>query len=193
MSLTAIECPGDVCHSHHGGHEVGRDQLQHNLQEHGHDWCERLAERIYEISVDTFSQTVVPMLQQQGWQRRHLNWEFKLADEPMEVERTLADGTINAVESFFRSSEVQRLFIQELVGGTYAEADHNPLRAQAVRQVIEQEVLAFLQERHEELLDRVGEALIGEANGNFELARQQAEAGIEDVRHLLVNHSESLR
>ena len=94
MSLTAVECPGDVCHSHHGGHEVERVELRQNLKGHGHDWCERLAERIYEISVDTFSQMVLPMLQQQGWQRRHLEWEFKLSEEPMEVERTLADGTV---------------------------------------------------------------------------------------------------
>ena len=136
---------------------------------------------------------VLPMLQQQGWQRRHLEWEFKLSEEPMEVERTLADGTINAVESFFRSSEVQRLFVQELVGGTYAEADHNNLRSKAVRQVIEQELLAFLSEHNEELLDRVGEALLGEAHGNFDLARQQAKEGLEDVHHLLVNHSEAIR
>ena len=193
MSLKAVECPGDVCHSHHGGHEVERVELRQNLEGHGHDWCERLAERIYEISVDTFSQMVLPMLQQQGWQRRHLEWEFKLSEEPMEVERTLADGTINAVESFFRSSEVQRLFVQELVGGTFAEADHNNLRSKAVRQVIEQELLAFLTEHNEELLDRVGEALMGEAQGNFDVARQQAREGLDDVHHLLVNHSEAIR
>ena len=55
MSLKAVECPGDVCHSHHGGHEVERTELQQNLEGHGHDWCERLAERIYEMSVDTFT------------------------------------------------------------------------------------------------------------------------------------------
>jgi hypothetical protein len=192
MPLTAVECPGDVCHSHHGGHQVERQQLQESLREHGPEWCERLAERIYEISVDTFSQTVVPMLQQQGWQRRHLNWEFKLGEEPMEIERTVADGTINAVESFLRSSEVQRLFVKELVDGTFAEADHNHLRSQAVRQVIEQELLAFLQERHEELLDRVGEALLNEAGGDFAEARKQASAGLDDVQHLLVNHSEAI-
>ena len=32
-----------------------------------------------------------------------------------------------------------------------------------MRQVIEQELLAFLSEHNEELLDRVGEALLGEA------------------------------
>ena len=53
MALTAVECPGGVCHSHHGGHAVEREQLRANLQAHGQDWCERLAERVYEISVDS--------------------------------------------------------------------------------------------------------------------------------------------
>jgi hypothetical protein len=44
-------------------------------------WCERLAERIYEMSVDTYSQTVMPSLHSSGWQRKHLDWEFKLANK----------------------------------------------------------------------------------------------------------------
>ena len=129
MALTAVECPGGVCHSHHGGHAVQREQLRDNLAAHGPDWCERLAERVYEISVDSFSQTVMPHLHQDGWQRRHLDWEFKLQSDPAEAERTLVDGAINAVESFLRSSEVQRLFVQELVHGTLAEAEANGLRS----------------------------------------------------------------
>ena len=62
-----------------------------------------------------------------------------------------------------------------------------------MRQVIEQELLAFLTEHNEELLDRVGEALMGEAQGNFDVARQQAREGLDDVHHLLVNHSEAIR
>ena len=80
MSLTAIECPDGVCHSHHGGHAVPRTAMQKNLQSHGKEWCERLAERIYEMSVDTYSQTVMPSLHSSGWQRKHLDWEFKLAN-----------------------------------------------------------------------------------------------------------------
>ena len=90
---------------------------------------ERLAERIYEMSVDTFSQTVMPSLHAAGWQRRHLDWEFKLADQESEPDRTLVDGIINATESFLRSSEVHRLFIQELVQGTFC----TPGQAMAVR------------------------------------------------------------
>ena len=111
----------------------------------------------------------------------------------MEVERTVADGTINDVESFLRSNEIQRLFVKELVGGTFAEADQNKMRSKAVRQVIEEELLAFLQERHDELINRVGEALLPEAGGDLEQARIQAREGLEDVHHLLVNHSEANR
>ena len=59
MSISAIECPDGVCHSHHGGHAVPRTAMQKNLQGHGREWCERLAERIYEMSVDTYAQTVI--------------------------------------------------------------------------------------------------------------------------------------
>ena len=67
MSLSAIECPDGVCHSHHGGHAVPRTTMQKNLHSHGREWCERLAERIYEMSVDTYAQTVMPSLHSSGW------------------------------------------------------------------------------------------------------------------------------
>ena len=165
MALSAIECPNGVCHSHHGGHAVQREQLRASLRAHGHSWCERLAERVYEISVDSFSQAVMPHLHQDGWQRRHLDWEFKLQGEPAEVERTLVDGALNAVESFLHSSEVQRLFVQELVRGTVAESESDPLSRQGVRQLIEQELLALLQEQREALVDRVAEGLLEQADG----------------------------
>ena len=192
MALTAVECPGGVCHSHHGGHAVQREQLRDNLAAHGPDWCERLAERVYEISVDSFSQTVMPHLHQDGWQRRHLDWEFKLQSDPAEAERTLVDGAINAVESFLRSSEVQRLFVQELVHGTLAEAEANGLRQAGVRRLIETELLALLQEQREGLLDRVAEALLERSEGNFLEARAAASASLDDVQHLLVNHAEAM-
>ena len=66
MSIKAIECPDGVCHSHHGGHAVPRQTMQRNLENHGKDWCEKLAERIYEMSVDTYSQTVMPSLHSSG-------------------------------------------------------------------------------------------------------------------------------
>jgi hypothetical protein len=192
MALSALECPDGICHSHHGGHAVDRDDVERNLVSHGTEWCERLAERVYEISVDSFCQTVMPNLHQQGWQRRHLDWEFKLNEEPAEVERTVVDGTINAMESFLRSSEVQRLFIKELVQGTLAEATRNPLRGKGIRYLIEEEILAFVHEQKEELLDRVAQRMLDDAEGNFELARVCAAQDLNEVEHLLVNHAEAL-
>jgi len=194
MTLTAIECPDGVCHSHHGGHAVARDDVQSSLRRHGVSWCERLAERVYEISVDSFMQTVVPHLNGDGWQRRHLDWEFRLQGESAEAERTLVDGTINAMESFLRSREVQQLFVDELVHGTLAEAGvQSELRRQALQQLIEREVLVMLQEQRESLLDRVAESLLVAAEGEFETVRHHAETALEDVERLLVNHAEALR
>ena len=193
MALTALECPDNVCHSHHGGHAVAREEVERNLNAHGADWCERVAERIYEISVDSFCQTVMPNLQQQGWQRRHLEWEFKLSEEPAEVERTVVDGAINAMESFLRSNEVQRLFIKELVQGTFAEAMQNPLRSMGIRYLIEEELMGFLRDRREDLLDRMAERLLEDAAGDFERARHCASADLNEVEHLLMNHAEAQR
>ncbi len=92
-------------------------------------------------------QTVIPTLHQQGWQRRHLEWEFKLNDEAAEVERTLVEVTINALESFLRSSEVQQVFIKEVVQGTLAETTHNRLHSVAIRHLIERKVLVILSEQ----------------------------------------------
>ena len=192
MGLSAIECPDGVCHSHHGGHAVERATMQSTLREHGKDWCERLAERIYEISVDSFSQSVMQSLHSAGWQRRHLDWEFKLNENESEPDRTLVDGIINATESFLRSSEVHRLFIQELVQGTFAEAAADNLRNQAVRTLVETEIVAMLAERRQELLDRLAQQLMDAAQGDFEAARIAAEEALVDVERLVVNHAEAL-
>ncbi len=192
MGLTAIECPDGICHSHHGGHAVDRSTMQKNLQGHGKEWCERLAERIYEMSVDTFSQTVMPSLHSSGWQRRHLDWEFKLDKEGSEPDETLVEGIINATESFLRSSEVHRLFIQELVQGTFAEATEDSLRAKAVQKLIENEIISMLEERKEGLLDSLASQLLDDANGNFEEAYSAASEGLNEVERLLLNHTEAI-
>jgi hypothetical protein len=192
MALSAVECPGGVCHSHHGGHALQRERLRAELEALGPAWCERLAERVYEISVDSFSQSVMPHLHQDGWQRRHLDWEFKLRPEPAEAERTLVDGAINAVESFLRSSEVQRLFVRELVQGTLAETAASDLLQAGVRQLIESELLALLVEERDSLLDRVAEALMERADGDFDRARQAASASLDEVHQLLQHHAEAL-
>ena len=192
MSLTAIECPDGVCHSHHGGHAVPRTAMQKNLQSHGKEWCERLAERIYEMSVDTFSQTVMPSLHSSGWQRNHLYWEFKLANKESEPDEALVEGIINATESFLRSSEVHRLFIQELVQGTFAEAKDDKLPSKAVRKVIENEIIVMIEGKKDELTNKIAKALEEEAKGDFELAKSAAIEGINDVEKLLINHTEAV-
>ena len=152
MSIKAIECPDGVCHSHHGGHAVPRQAMQKNLEKHGKDWCEKLAERIYEMSVDTYSQTVMPSLHSAGWQRRHLDWEFKLAENDSEPDEALVEGIINATESFLRSSEVHRLSIQELVQGTFEEANDKKIISKAIKSIIEEEIVISLREKKETLL-----------------------------------------
>ena len=192
MGLTAIECPDGVCHSHHGGHAVERTTMHASLENHGRDWCERLAERIYEMSVDTFSQSVMPSLHAAGWQRRHLDWEFKLNEKESEPDRTLVDGIINATESFLRSSEVHRLFIQELVQGTFDEAAADDLRIKAVRTLVETEILAMLEERRHELLQRLSQQLVESANGDLVAAKRASEDALMEVERLVVNHAEAL-
>ena len=192
MSISAIECPDGVCHSHHGGHAVPRSAMQENLKIHGREWCERLAERIYEMSVDTYAQTVMPSLHSSGWQRRHLDWEFKLANKDSEPDEAIVEGIINATESFLRSSEVHSLFIQELVQGTFAEATESTLRATAVRKLIKNEVMTMLDERKEELLARIGEDLLSDAKGDSELAQNAAGEGLDEVKRLLSNHTEAI-
>ena len=192
MGLSAIECPDGVCHSHHGGHAVERRTMQSTLEEHGRDWCERLAERIYEISVDSFSQSVMPSLHSAGWQRRHLDWEFKLNERQSEPDRALVDGIINATESFLRSSEVHRLFIQELVQGTFAEAAKTTSGSRRSAPWWSRRSWQCLKERREELLDRLGQQLLDTAKGDFQTARGAAEDALIEVERLVINHAEAL-
>jgi len=192
MSIKAIECPDGVCHSHHGGHAVPRQAMQKNLQSHGREWCEKLAERIYEMSVDTYSQTVMPSLHSSGWQRRHLDWEFKLAENDSEPDEALVEGIINATESFLRSSEVHRLFIQELVQGTFEEANDKKLISKAIKTFIEEEIINSLRDRKQDLLKKLSSKLISEEKISEELAFNSAKEGFEEVERLLMNHTEAV-
>ena len=192
MSIKAIECPDGVCHSHHGGHAVPRQAMQKNLQSHGREWCEKLAERIYEMSVDTYSQTVMPSLHSSGWQRRHLDWEFKLAENDSEPDEALVEGIINATESFLRSSEVHRLFIQELVQGTFEEANDKKLISKAIKTIIEEEIINSLRDRKQDLLKKLSAKLISEERISEELAFNSANEGFEEVERLLMNHTEAV-
>jgi len=192
MSIKAIECPDGVCHSHHGGHAVPRQAMQKNLQSHGREWCEKLAERIYEMSVDTYSQTVMPSLHSSGWQRRHLDWEFKLAENDSEPDEALVEGIINATESFLRSSEVHRLFIQELVQGTFEEANDKKLISKAIKTIIDEEIINSLRDRQKDLLKKLSEKLISEEKISEELAFNSAKEGFDEVERLLMNHTEAV-
>ena len=192
MGLTAIECPDGVCHSHHGGHAVPRLTMQKNLQTHGREWCEKLAERIYEMSVDTYSQTVMPSLHSSGWQRKHLNWEFKLSDNDSEPDEALVEGIINATESFLRSSEVHRLFIQELVQGTFEEANDKKLRSKAIKSIIEGEIISSLQSKKEELIKKITNDLMIKEKITEESAKNAVKEGFYEVERLLVNHTEAV-
>ncbi len=192
MSIKAIECPDGVCHSHHGGHAVPRQAMQKNLQSHGREWCEKLAERIYEMSVDTYSQTVMPSLHSSGWQRRHLDWEFKLAENDSEPDEALVEGIINATESFLRSSEVHRLFIQELVQGTFEEANDKKLISKAIKTIIDEEIINSLRDRKQGLLKKLSEKLISEEKISEELAFNSAKEGFDEVERLLMNHTEAV-
>ena len=192
MSIKAIECPDGVCHSHHGGHAVPRQAMQKNLQSHGREWCEKLAERIYEMSVDTYSQTVMPSLHSSGWQRRHLDWEFKLAENDSEPDEALVEGIINATESFLRSSEVHRLFIQELVQGTFEEANDKKLISKAIKTIIDDEIINLLRDRKQDLLNKLSKKLISEEKISEELALNSAKEGFDEVERLLMNHTEAV-
>ena len=192
MSIKAIECPDGVCHSHHGGHAVPRQTMQKNLQNHGREWCEKLAERIYEMSVDTYSQTVMPSLHSSGWQRRHLDWEFKLAENDSEPDEALVEGIINATESFLRSSEVHRLFIQELVQGTFEEANDKKIISKAIKEIIEEEIIKNLELKKDYLLEKISNKLISEENIGKDLAINSAKEGFNEVERLLVNHTEAV-
>ena len=85
-----------------------------------------------------------------------------------------------------------RLFIQELVQGTFAEATADDLRSQAVRTLVETEIVAMLEEKRQELLDRLAQQLMDAAKGDFEAARTAAEDALIEVERLVVNHAEAL-
>jgi hypothetical protein len=135
---------------------------------------------------------VMPSLHAAGWQRRHLDWEFKLNEQESEPDRTLVDGIINATESFLRSSEVHRLFIQELVQGTFDEAAADNLRIQAVRTLVETEIVAMLEERRQSLIERLSTQLLEAAQGDHQAAKTASEEALMEVERLLVNHAEAL-
>ena len=76
--------------------------------------------------------------------------------------------------------------------GTFAEAEEDDLRNQAVKTLVETEIVAMLAERRQELLDRLAEHLLEPAKGDFQAALRASEDALEDVERLVVNHAEAL-
>jgi hypothetical protein len=50
----------------------------------------------------------------------------------------------------------------------------------------------MLEERREELLDRLAEQMLNSAKGDFKAARSASEEALMEVEHLMVNHAEAL-
>ena len=134
----------------------------------------------------------MPSLHSAGWQRSHLDWEFKLAENDSEPDEALVEGIINATESFLRSSEVHRLFIQELVQGTFEEANDKKIISKAIKSIIEEEIVSSLREKKETLLKKISAKLVSEEKVSEELAINSAKEGFDEVERLLANHSEAV-
>lgn len=92
--------------------------------------AKKVAARSDEIAIDSFSQLVMPSLQQQGWQQRELKWEDKLTNESARIDKITVFKTINALESFLVSWELQcKFFLQRLCRPLMLEQDRIGLTA----------------------------------------------------------------
>ena len=87
---------------------------------------------------------------------------------------------------------MHRLFIQELVQGTFEEANDKKLISKAIRTIIEEEIIKSLRDRKEALLKKISSKLISEENISKELAHYSANEGFEEVERLLMNHTEAV-
>ena len=87
---------------------------------------------------------------------------------------------------------MHRLFIQELVQGTFDEAAADNLRIQAVRTLVETEIVAMLEERRQSLIERLSTQLLEAAQGDHQAAKTASEEALMEVERLLVNHAEAL-
>ena len=64
--------------------------------------------------------------------------------------------------------------------------------SKAVRKVIENEIIVMIEGKKEELTNKIAKALEEEANGDYDLAKNAAIEGINDVEKLLINHTEAV-
>jgi len=84
------------------------------------------------------------------------------------------------------------LFIQELVQGTFEEANDKKLISKAIKTFIEEEIINSLRDRKEDLLKKLSAKLVSEEKISQELALNSAKEGFEEVERLLMNHTEAV-
>ena len=87
---------------------------------------------------------------------------------------------------------MHRLFIQELVQGTFEEANDKKIISKAIKSIIEEEIVSTLREKKEALLKKISAKLVSEEKVSEELAINSAQEGFEEVERLLANHSEAV-
>ena len=87
---------------------------------------------------------------------------------------------------------MHRLFIQELVQGTFEEANDKKIISKAIKSIIEEEIVSSLRGKKETLLKKISAKLISEEKVSEELAINSAKEGFEEVERLLANHSEAV-
>ena len=87
---------------------------------------------------------------------------------------------------------MHRLFIQELVQGTFEEANDKKIISKAIKSIIEEEIVSSLREKKETLLKKISAKLVSEEKVSEELAINSAKEGYEEVERLLANHSEAV-
>ena len=87
---------------------------------------------------------------------------------------------------------MHRLFIQELVQGTFEEANDKKIISKAIKSIIEEEIVSSLREKKETLLKKISAKLISEEKVSEELAINSAKEGFDEVERLLANHSEAV-
>ena len=87
---------------------------------------------------------------------------------------------------------MHRLFIQELVQGTFEEANDKKIISKALKSIIEEEIVCSLREKKETLLKKISAKLVSEEKVSEELAINSAKEGFDEVERLLANHSEAV-
>ena len=87
---------------------------------------------------------------------------------------------------------MHRLFIQELVQGTFEEANDKKIISKAIKSIIEEEIVSSLREKKETLLKKISAKLVSEEKVSEELAINSAKEGFDEVERLLANHSEAV-